>query len=242
MPTAKTIVEGLALLGFEERLMLTDEDRARGAKAAEQGRGYFRKYPTIIPEIPPDGSPQEEFDAVIMNHNATTLEVVPLGWLAFLSDDAAKTMLKRLFAQTWDPKADDAAYVFDRFGLEMFTPLLENGKNDPGYADAYKRYAAVNCAVVESPREAALLLEMSLKPKGKEVKEALSKYMERFPEASVIGMLPIVLAKATQKKALPVFAKLIEGDREKLVLDVAKRYGEAALAATRLLIENARAT
>ncbi|MBX3233436.1 MAG: DUF4132 domain-containing protein [Labilithrix sp.] len=242
-----TTVEGLTPLPYEERLALTEEDREKGAAAARSGRAYFRKYPNIIRDIPADGAPQADFDAVIVRANEERLarykkvEVCIPGWLDFMSDDAAAGMVRKVFTTTPDPKYADAAYLLGRFGIEVFPSLLENGKDHPEYADAYQRDAAENATLVESPRSAALLAAMAQGTKGKKLQPTMATYFERFPEASAIGVLPLVLAKATQKGALTAFTMLVDDGRDAIVLDVAKRYGDAALAATEELLANVRA-
>ncbi|HSO40882.1 MAG TPA: DUF4132 domain-containing protein, partial [Labilithrix sp.] len=211
---APPVVEGLSLLDSPERAVFTDAQRASWGEPS-MSRRDVRQY---LMRDPPPESDQAAMDAFIVGKLPRGMRYLS-GWLESMSPAAAlKWVLENDIGIAY-PDFYELRWLLVRFGVEALPAVLRYSEKEPSVG-------VHALAHVDSPRVARFMaLHLG---KSRSYLGVASEYFARFPETSAIAVLPLALAKATQRSALRALQVLAQGEREATVRAVAARYGEAA--------------
>lgn len=212
------LLEKVSPLPFEEAIILTPEERAV-ALTPSVPHDFVRRWANVPSDLAPR---THEMDVVVRDRLFTTTQHVAT-LFDLMSDDAVRAWMKEpaeVNAKGIQVETRDVVYLLARFGRDAIDFVLSLGRHS-GVRQVVR--AAI---VISSPRVAAFMAEALVRTKAVHA-EALA-YLEEHSEAAAIALIPLALAKRTQKWARPALQVV---DRS-VVLAIAARHGgdvEAAL-------------
>lgn len=205
-PPLLPIIEGLALLPFEPRKGMSDEERARYAKP-QRSLSDLRGFNLVPKHLEPQ-TPEMDAFVVARLQKPTRYGV---SYLDLLTEPAARAYLEQHGLAHLFAEYDEEEHVIAHFG-EMAVDALSRKTSTLRYV------ASIDYAMREIERA---LPQLEIDPQHE-----IPAYLSRFPEVAAIILLPMALSGKDRKGVVTLLQQLSR-KRPAIVQEVARRYGPA---------------